>query len=448
MSIKRKYFGTDGVRGMVGTFPITPDFVLKLGWAVGKVLLGEHPGGSKVLIGKDTRISGYMFESALEAGLSAAGIDSCLLGPLPTPAVAYLTRELNAVAGIVISASHNSYHDNGFKIFTSDGKKLPDDVELRIEKYIELKLTTVKSEYLGKATRISDAAQRYVGYCKSTVPTGVSFNGLKIIVDCANGAAYNVAPEIFRELGAHVMEIGTNPDGLNINDGCGSTSTDLLCKSVVRESADLGIALDGDADRVIMVNHLGEIVDGDEILFIIAQFLQRQNKLCGGIVGTLMSNLGLEIAFKELNIPFIRTKVGDRYVIESLLQNKWMLGGETSGHIIRLDLATTGDGIISALQVLNAMINSDKSLGELTSGIKKMPQYMLNIKIKAQFDIDNNKQIQQRVKEAEALLLGSGRIVLRASGTEPVIRVMVEGENKDQIKEIAEQLAEFIESIQ
>lgn len=438
---KRKYFGTDGIRGRIGDHRINPAFILQLGWAAGVVLGSEH--GGKVLIGKDTRISGYMLESALEAGLSAAGMDIHLLGPMPTPAIAYLTRTLRAEAGIVISASHNSYHDNGIKFFSSRGFKLPDDIELAIERQIEEKMTTVESAKLGKAVRLNDAPGRYIEFCKSTLPHRLNLNDIKIVVDCAQGATYHTAPNVFQELGAEVIKIGVHPDGLNINANCGSTKPGLLQKTVLTEQADLGIAFDGDGDRVLMVDHKGEVVDGDELLFIMVQNRLHHKKFKGGVVGTVMSNYGLEQAFKQLNIPFHRTQVGDRYVMEELQKLGWTVGGENSGHIVNLNFTTTGDGIISALQVLRAMRDQDKSLHELKQGLKKYPQVLINVPIGKPINLQEPK-ITHAVNEIEKKLNKKGRILLRASGTEAVVRVMVEGENPDQVTTLAQELANVI----
>lgn len=442
MTTERKYFGTDGIRGRVGQAPITPEFVLKLGWAVGCVL--ANGGNSKVLIGKDTRISGYMFESALEAGLSAAGVDIHLLGPMPTPAIAYLTRTLRAKAGIVISASHNLYYDNGIKFFSAEGSKLPDAVELAIEAQLEKPLTTVESNRLGKAIRIEDARGRYIEFCKSTASSQLNLKGLKIVVDCANGATYGVAPHVFSELGAEVVELSVEPDGLNINDNCGSTKPDVLQKIVLTEQADLGIALDGDGDRLIMVDHKGEILDGDELLFVIAKHNLQTNRMQGGVVGTVMSNLGFELALQELGVQFARTKVGDRYVMEELQRVGWRLGGETSGHIICLDATTTGDGIVSALQVLSAVCHSGKTLHELKSGMQKFPQTMLNVRVNSEKNPLQHPRVQQAVKEVETQLANRGRVLLRASGTEPVIRVMVEGHDHQLVEKFAQELADIV----
>lgn len=407
----RKYFGTDGIRGKVGTFPITPDFMLKLGWAAGKVLAGCD--GGKVVIGKDTRISGYMFESALEAGLSSAGLDTYLLGPMPTPAVAYLTRTLHAKAGIVISASHNPYYDNGIKFFSAGGTKLPDEVEQAIEAELDKEMVCNDSAKLGKAMRVKDTEGRYIEFCKSTIPYATSLQGLKIVIDCAHGAGYWVGPSVLRELGAEVVAIGNRPDGLNINDGYGSTKPAKLQETVLAEKADLGIALDGDADRVMMVDHEGRLIDGDELLYIIAMDRKASGTLNGGVIGTLMTNLGFEHALERENIPFKRTGVGDRYVMEQLLKENWKLGGENSGHIICLDRTTTGDGLVSALQVLAAIVKSGKSLQELLSGMSKYPQILVNVKLTERMDVCAQQPVKNAVQEAETQLNGAGRVLLR-----------------------------------
>jgi len=440
---ERRYFGTDGIRGRVGEPPITPDFVLKLGWAVGRVLGRD---GGKVLIGKDTRISGYMFESALEAGLSAAGLDTALLGPMPTPAIAYLTRTQHARTGIVISASHNPYHDNGIKFFSAEGTKLPDAVELAIEAELDKPLACNDSAQLGKATRLEDAAGRYIEFCKSTFPHHLDLAGLKIVVDCAHGATYHVAPAVFGELGAEVVAIGVEPDGLNINDGVGSTHPGLLQHTVVETGADLGIALDGDGDRVLMVDRDGTLLDGDELLYIIAMERHQRKALQGGVVGTLMSNLGLEHAFARDGVPFERAAVGDRYVMERLQAADWQLGGESSGHIICLDRTTTGDGIVSALQVLGAMVGSGRSLSELRAGMTKYPQELINVRLERQMDVVGLPVVKAAVAEAEAQLADRGRILLRPSGTEPLVRVMVEGRDADEVARVARELAEVVRS--
>jgi len=440
--VSKKYFGTDGIRGRVGDYPVTAEFMLKLGWAAGRVLGGNR--GDRVIIGKDTRISGYMFESALEAGLSAAGVDVRLLGPMPTPAVAYLTRTLHACAGIVISASHNAYADNGIKFFSGEGTKLPDEVEYAIESELDKDMETVESDRLGKAERVSDAAGRYIEFCKSTIPLTMSLKGLKIVVDCANGATYHVAPSVFDELGADVLDIGVDPDGLNINQSCGSTQPALLQKIVLEHQADIGIALDGDGDRVIMVDHKGDLVDGDELLFIIALSRQQEGTLQGGVIGTLMSNLGLEHALQSHHIEFSRANVGDRYVLELLQQSNSLIGGESSGHIICLDRTTTGDGIVSALQVLAAMVKSGKTLHDLKNGMKKYPQRMINVPVSGKVELENTPAVQDAVKSAEQRLAGRGRVLLRPSGTEPLVRVMVEGEDAQQVNDEADQLAAIV----
>jgi len=439
--VGRKYFGTDGVRGTVGQFPIRPDFVLKLGWAAGRVLSRSNgrKGGS-VVIGKDTRISGYMFESALEAGLSAAGLDIQLLGPMSTPGIAYLTRTLRADAGIVISASHNPFEDNGIKFFSSEGTKLPDDIELAIEEELEKDMVMVDSACLGKAERVVDARGRYIEFCKSTVPLGVSLKGLKIVLDCAHGATYHVAPAVFSELGAEVVKLGTEPDGLNINLKVGSTHPETVRKAVLDHKADLGISFDGDGDRVIMVDSAGEILDGDELLYIIARERQSSTDVAG-VVGTQMSNLGLEQALAAAGIAFERAKVGDRYVMERLRARGWCLGGESSGHIICLDRTTTGDGIVSALQVLMAMVREGLALRQLAAGMTKYPQHMVNVRLDGMFDIDQSPSIRRGVEAVEKELGDSGRVLLRPSGTEPLVRVMVEGRDGERVRQLAEELA-------
>ncbi len=442
--MEKRYFGTDGIRGKVGENPITAEFMLKLGWALGRVLAkGES---SKVLIGKDTRTSGYMFESALEAGLSAAGVDVLLLGPMPTPAIAYLTRTFRAQAGIVISASHNPYFDNGIKFFSAEGKKLPDDVELAIEAELDEVMKTVDSAQLGKAERIEDSAGRYIEFCKSTIPSKVGLHGLRIVVDCANGATYQVAPAVFEELGAEVIAIAVEPDGLNINENCGSTQPDMLSKAVLTHRADLGVALDGDGDRLIMVDEKGEVIDGDEILFIIANSYLKSGSLGENsvVVGTLMSNLGLEHALANLGITLERANVGDRYVMEMLKEKGGVLGGESSGHIICLNRTTTGDGLISALQVLNEVRQTGKTLNELKSGMNKYPQKLINVRINKKFDFRNDTEVSEAMDIAEAELAGSGRILLRESGTEPLIRVMVEGSDYELVHMQAENLANIV----
>ncbi|NQD36501.1 phosphoglucosamine mutase [Permianibacter sp. IMCC34836] len=439
---KRKYFGTDGVRGKVGEHPINPEFVMKLGWAAGKVF--ANGGASKVLIGKDTRISGYMFEAALEAGLSAAGVEAHMLGPMPTPAIAYLTRTLRAQAGIVISASHNPYYDNGIKFFSADGFKLPDETEARIEAMIEEPMTTVGSAELGRARRVSEATGRYIEFCKATVANNLSLRGLKVVVDCAHGATYKVAPAVLEELGAEVFAIGVEPNGVNINDQVGATAPALLAKTVVERGADVGVALDGDGDRLIMVDHKGEVVDGDEILFIVGRDALRRGKLHGGVVGTVMSNLGLEVALRELGVGFARAKVGDRYVLELMQEKDWLLGGESSGHIVCLDKTTSGDGIVSALQVLSAMVQNGVSLHDLKHGMQKFPQTLINVPLKAGSKPMDAEQVKQAVSAVEKELGDSGRVLLRPSGTEPLIRVMVEGRDSAQVKRCAERIAEAV----
>ena len=440
----RSYFGTDGIRGRVGTGAITPEFILKLGWAVGKVLARRQSG--KVLIGKDTRISGYMFESVLEAGLSAAGVDTHLLGPMPTPAIAYLTRTLRAQAGIVISASHNPYYDNGIKFFSAQGLKLPDALELAIEEQFKEPMTTVDSAELGKAVRVVDAPGRYIEFCKSTVSSDMMLSGLKMVVDCANGAAYHVAPNVFAELGAEVVEIGVQPNGLNINLDCGATCPQTLQAAVVAEKADLGIALDGDGDRVLMVDHQGKILDGDELLYIIAKHRQELGTLKGGLVGTVMSNLGLEQALKKLKIDFLRVAVGDRHIIAELEKRAWYLGGEPSGHLICRDAATTGDGIITALQVLSALRYVNKPLAELTEGLRKFPQLLINVKVTPDTDDQQNPRVQEIIHSAEQALAKRGRVLIRRSGTEALMRVMVEGELESEVKHWAQEIANVIET--
>lgn len=438
----RKYFGTDGIRGRVGDGVMTPEFVLKLGWAAGKVLCNDS--SNLVLIGKDTRISGYMLESVLEAGLSAAGVNSRLLGPMPTPGIAYLTRTLRASAGIVISASHNPYYDNGVKFFSTEGTKLPDDIEILIEEELDKPLTTVSSDQLGKVERIKDAAGRYIEFCKSTIASRIRFNNLKIVVDCAHGATYHIAPDVFRELGAEVIAIGSEPNGLNINEKCGATNPKQLRMAVIEHHADLGIAIDGDGDRLIMVDSNGEVIDGDELLYIIAVDRQGKNKLHGGVVGTLMSNLGLEHALKQHNIDFRRAAVGDRYVIEMLKEQDWLLGGESSGHIICLDRTTTGDAIIAALQVMAVLVEQGLSLAEAKQGMTKYPQTLVNVPVDRKIDLDTCSGIKQAVSDAEGQLAESGRVLLRPSGTEPLIRVMVEGLDGPQVRLLAEQIASVV----
>lgn len=438
----RKYFGTDGIRGKVGDFPITPEFVLKLGWAVGRVL--ARGDGGKVVIGKDTRISGYMFESALEAGLSAAGVDILLLGPMPTPAIAYLTRTLHADAGIVISASHNPFEDNGIKFFSSNGTKLPDEVEKAIEAELDKPMEMAPPASLGKARRVVDAAGRYIEFCKSSFPNSLDLKGLRMVVDCSNGATYHVAPDVFRELGAKVVTLGDEPDGLNINVACGSTHPQALSEAVLVHGADLGIAFDGDGDRVVMVDRDGEVVDGDELLYIIAAARHRSEGL-PGVVGTLMTNLGMQRALEQAGIGFTRAKVGDRYVMEALRDNGWTLGGEGSGHLICLDCTTTGDGIVAALQVLRAMVEQGKGLHELKLGMHKYPQTLINVRLAERCDPLGMPAVAEAVSAAEKRLGERGRVLLRPSGTEPLIRVMVEGEDADEVAEVARTLADTVQ---
>lgn len=445
----RKYFGTDGVRGKVGEFPITPDFAMKLGWAAGTVLASS--GTKEVLIGKDTRSSGYMLESAMEAGFSAAGVNVALIGPMPTPAVAYLASTFRADAGVVISASHNPFYDNGIKFFSNCGTKLNDAQELEIEALLEKALNQnamqcVASEKLGKVRRIDDAAGRYIEFCKGTFPNHLSLAGLKIVIDSAHGAAYHIAPNVYRELGAEVISINDKPNGVNINDHCGATHLDSLQTAVMVHEADLGIALDGDADRVMFVDHNGHVVDGDEILFILAQAAHSKGEMTGGVVGTLMSNLGLELALKQMEIPFVRAKVGDRYVVEQLKATGWQLGGEGSGHILSLQHASTGDGIVASLQVLKAVLESQKSLSEIKAGMTKLPQVLINVRL-ATADADSilaTSSVQQAVIKAEGILGDQGRVLLRKSGTEPLIRVMVESTDNIMTQTQAEYIADAV----
>ncbi len=438
----KKYFGTDGIRGRVGEEPITADFALKLGRAVGAAL-----GGGAInsfMIGKDTRISGYMFESALEAGLAASGADVKLLGPLPTPAIAYLTRSARACAGIVISASHNPFYDNGFKFFSDVGEKLSDAQELAIEAELDKPFTTVAPERLGKAVRVEDARGRYIEFCKGTIPRRVSLTGLKLVVDCAHGATYFVGPTVLQELGAQVSAIGAEPDGLNINRDVGSTSLQALRDRVVAEQADLGVAFDGDGDRVLMVDGSGSPLSGDELIFILARARAENGTLGGGVVGTLMTNVGMELALRELGIDFARAKVGDRYVHQELLARDWRLGGEASGHILTLDQSTTGCGIVSALQVLKVVAESGKSLAELRQGMQMFPQTMINVPVAGEFDLAASSKVQAGVRSVEEQLDGEGRVILRPSGTEPLIRVTVEGREAEQVKQLTEQLAAVV----
>ena len=444
--MEKRYFGTDGIRGHVGTHPITPEFMLKLGWATGMAF--KHNGQCSVVIGKDTRISGYMFESALEAGLSAAGAKVRLLGPMPTPAIAYLTRTFQADAGIVISASHNPYFDNGIKFFSAQGTKLPDTLEHEIERLVDTPMQVVGSGELGKVARVEDASGRYIEFCKSSVPTSTNFKGLKIVLDCAHGATYKVAPSVFAELGAEVSVIGATPDGLNINAGVGSTDLAALSKAVVERQADLGIAFDGDGDRVMMVDHQGNPVDGDELLYIMTLDLYERGLLDGGVAGTLMTNLGLELALRERDIPFVRANVGDRYVMAELQQRGWKLGGESSGHLVCLQHTTTGDGIIAALQVLRALRMSGKTLAQACEGMSKCPQKLINVRYQSNGTSPlEAPALKSAVAAAEARLGDAGRVLLRLSGTEPVIRVMVEGQDAEQVVREAEALAAQVQEM-
>jgi phosphoglucosamine mutase len=450
--VSRKYFGTDGIRGKVGDYPITPEFVMHLGYSAGKVLAsaewhlsqGERPG---VLIGKDTRISGYMLESALQAGLIAAGVDVYLAGPVPTPAVAYLTRALRLQAGIVISASHNPFEDNGIKFFSSKGSKLPDETELAIEAGLDHPIVTMPSANLGKAKRIDDAAGRYIEFCKSSFPYDLDLRGLKLVVDCAHGATYHIARNVFHELGADVVTIGVQPDGKNINDGYGATAPANLQLAVREHHADLGIALDGDGDRLVMVDAEGVLYDGDQLMYVIAKHRQAQGLLKGGVVGTLMTNLAFELAIQHLGVPFARAKVGDRYVMELLQQRGWQLGGENSGHIICLDRHSTGDGIISALQILHALRESDQTLTQAMTGLSMFPQVLINVRITKGKDYATDQRVKTIVSSAESTLAGKGRVLLRPSGTEPLLRVMVEGEDRHAVQHWAETIAQTVREV-
>ena len=442
--MSRKYFGTDGIRGRVGDAPVTPDFMLKLGWATGKVFASEDGSKPTVVIGKDTRVSGYMLESALQAGLVAAGANVKLLGPLPTPGIALLTRTQNADAGIVISASHNPYFDNGIKFFNGQGSKLSDELELQIEAMIDSPMETVDSEQLGKASRIVDAAGRYVEYCKSTFPDDLSLKGMKLVIDCAHGATYHIAPAVFEELGATTVVIGATPDGYNINDGVGSTEPAALQAKVLEEGADIGIAFDGDGDRLQMVNAKGELLTGDDVLYVLAMHRLASGDSDAGIVGTLMTNMGLELALEAGGLRLARAKVGDRYVKELMVAEGWSLGGESSGHIICGDLSTTGDGVIAALQVLAAVRASGKTLDALASGFNPLPQVLVNVRISKGFDLTAHPTIGEACRRVESELEGRGRLLLRPSGTEPVIRVMVEGDDSVAIYALAGQVAEAI----
>jgi phosphoglucosamine mutase len=442
-----KYFGTDGVRGRVGTAPITPDFVMRLGYAAGKVLVHSLAqnvkGHPTVLIGKDTRISGYMLEAALEAGFAAAGVDVMLAGPVPTPAVAYLTRALRLSAGVVISASHNPFHDNGIKFFSASGNKLPDAVEAEIEAALEQPMDCVSSEKLGKARRLDDAQGRYIEFCKSTFPTALDLRGMTIVIDCAHGAAYNIAPHVFHELGAEVITIGNRPNGLNINDGFGATAPEALSQAVRANKADLGIALDGDADRLVMVDGEGRIYNGDELLYLMVKDRLAVGPV-DGAVGTLMTNMALQVAFKKMGIPFERAKVGDRYVLEVLQERGWLLGGEGSGHLLCLDKHTTGDGIVSALQVLSALKRSGQTLAQMTADIKLYPQALINVRIPAGYDWKSNAALQGEKEVVERELGDSGRVLLRPSGTEQLIRVMVEAPQAEVAHAMAQRIADKV----
>jgi len=447
--MSRRFFGTDGVRGRVGESPITPDMVIRLGYAAGRVLAAVghdllHVDRPVVLIGKDTRISGYMLEAALEAGLTAAGVDVRLTGPMPTPGVAYLTRALRLQAGVVISASHNPFEDNGIKFFSSDGTKLPDSVELAIEEAMESPIKTASSRGLGRVKRVDDAAGRYIEFCKSTFPSDLDLRGLRVVVDCANGAAYHIAPHVFHELGADVIAIGNEPDGFNINKHCGATHTEALSRAVRQHRADVGIALDGDGDRLMMADNTGLIMDGDKLVYAIARHRKECGELKGGVVGTLMTNLGTELALKRLGCEFRRAKVGDRYVLEVLQAEGWQLGGESSGHILCLDKHTTGDGIVSALQVLAAMRRSGKSLADYTRDCPAFPQVLINVRVAKGFKLDGQARVVDAVKAVESELGESGRVVLRPSGTEPLVRVMVEGQDELQVQRCAEAIAEAV----
>ncbi len=438
----RKYFGTDGIRGRVGQVPMTVDFIMKLGWAAGKVLSQAGPG--QIVIGKDTRVSGYMFESALEAGLAAAGLDVLLLGPMPTPAIAYITQAQRATAGIVISASHNPYHDDGVKFFNGDGFKLPDSTEEAIESMLEQPLEMVEPENIGKASRMEDAKGRYIEFCKSSIAFKTSLRGMKLVVDCANGATYHIAPAVFRELGAEVIEVGTSPNGMNINQGVGALHPESMRDQVLENGADLGIAFDGDGDRVMMMDANGDVKNGDQLLYVIARSKLMSGQLDSGVVGTLMTNLGFEHALQSQQISFQRAAVGDRYVMEKLVANSWVLGGESSGHIICLDKTTTGDGIIAALQVLEWLVRQQQTLDEACGGMDIYPQTMINVPITRPLQLDSSPVLQDAIASAEAELGDSGRVLLRASGTEPLIRVMVEGQDADQVEKTASQLAQVV----
>jgi phosphoglucosamine mutase len=449
--MSRRYFGTDGVRGRVGQVPITPEFVLKLGFCAGKVLsradvAPPHRQRPAVLIGKDTRISGYMLESALESGLSAAGVDTLLVGPMPTPGVAFLTRALRLSAGVMISASHNPFEDNGIKFFSQDGLKLPDQVESEIEALMEAPLTLpASSAQLGKAERVNDAEGRYIEFCKGTFPKNVSLRGLRLVVDCAHGANYRVGLRVFQELGAEVIAIGSQPNGININDGCGATAPQALASAVQQHRADFGVAFDGDGDRLAMADRDGRLFDGDQLLYAMVKHRQGEKRLRGGVVGTLMTNFALERRLAEMRIPFARARVGDRYVLEMLLENGWECGGENSGHLLCLDCHSTGDAIISALQVLAAAVSTRQSLADYTRELTLLPQVLLNVKIAGKVDLQS-PAVKQAIAAAEAELAGRGRVLLRPSGTEPVVRVMVEGEERAHVQKLAEAIAAVVKS--
>ena len=442
----RQYFGTDGIRGEVGKFPIVPDFVMRLGYAAGQVLAKNAPthGKPTVLIGKDTRVSGYLLEAALEAGFSAAGVDVMLCGPMPTPAVAYLTRALRLSAGVVISASHNPYHDNGIKFFSANGDKLDDAIELQIEAALNESMNCVDSAHLGKAKRLDDAAGRYIEFCKSTFPTHLNLHGLKLVLDCAHGAAYHIAPHVFHELGAEVISIGVHPNGKNINDGVGATAPQALIDKVKQEKADLGIALDGDADRLQLVDATGRLFNGDELLYLIAKSRKDAGEKIDGVVGTLMTNMAVEKAIEAEGIHFARAKVGDRYVLEQLKEKNWLLGGEGSGHLICLDKHTTGDGIVAALQVLTAIKQSNQTLAQLLQKVTLFPQILINVRYKQGYQWQSDAKMQSAITQAEQQLAGSGRVLIRASGTEPVLRVMVEAQDAQMAKEQAQKIASVI----
>ncbi len=442
--MKKRYFGTDGIRGRVGQLPITPDFILKLGWACGRVFAQSCTGVPTVVIGKDTRVSGYMFESALEAGLVAAGINVKLLGPMPTPAVALMTRSQNAMAGIVISASHNPFDDNGIKFFDEKGAKLPDATELAIEAMLDQPLETVGSRDIGKAVRVVDAAGRYIEFCKATFPERLSLRGLKLVIDCAHGATYHIAPSVFTELGANVDVIGANPNGFNINEGVGSTDLAALQAAVTSVGADMGIAFDGDGDRVLFVDADGSVVDGDELLYVLAMHRIAKGRSDAGVVGTLMSNMGLELALQDQGVKLARAKVGDRYVKEIMAAEGWSLGGESSGHLICSDVTTTGDGIVSALQVLAAVVDAKKPLAALRAGMKKLPQVLLNVPVTDKTGFESKPNVVAAKAAVEKALAGRGRLLLRPSGTEPVVRVMVEGEDHSELSSLARQVADAI----